>query len=553
MATLNLLALILTLSLEVMGQPIKMAPLSPMPLAHEITMDQLGKYIVKWTPQDVDIIFEVHVATTGYIGFGFSTNGGMRGSDIIVGGVDDLTGEVYLTDRHATGNSVPEVDSSQDVQLLEGFQNETHTALRFSRPWYTCDSDGDLELNKEDTVRLIWAYGDSDPVERDPMTIKYHSQKGSKSLYLNEPRLRIPDLGEDVKTWELRSPNLRLPKDVATVYWCKLYKIPPLPRKTHVIGYVPIISEDNIQHVHHILLYGCHLPESDKYFEKWIGADGGQCFDPNMPVSWKYCSSLMVGWAVGGEGTFTPEHVGFPLGEEHGGATYFMMELHYENPNLRKGIVDNSGLRIYYTEKLREHDAGIMILGLNVSPMQIIPPGQHWLSIGHCSSDCTGQHLPGKGVNVFGALLHTHTLGRNMTLRHIRGHKELPVIMQDLNYDFNFQETRNLKEELVVLPGDSLIVECGLDSTSRSGPTFGGFGTYQEMCHSILYYYPRVDLTSCFSELSAKSLFDALGIKDASTQQGEKLESSHEYGIDLEAETILAEVIKQGNMKFKIE
>lgn len=32
-----------------------------------------------------------------------------------------------------------------------------------------------------------------------------------------------------------------------------------------------------------------------------------------------------------------PEHVGFPLGEEHGGATYFMLEIHYDNPNLRTG------------------------------------------------------------------------------------------------------------------------------------------------------------------------------------------------------------------------
>ncbi|XP_064083983.1 DBH-like monooxygenase protein 1 [Macrobrachium nipponense] len=207
MATLNLLALILTLSLEVMGQPVKMAPLSPMPLAHETKMDQLGKYIVKWTPQVADIIFEISVATTGFIGFGFLTNGGMRGSDIIVGGVDDLTGEVYLTDRHETRNPVPEIDSSQDVQLLGGFQNETHTTLRFSRPWYTSDSNGDLKLNKEDTVCLIWAYGDSDFVEGDPMTINYHSQMGRKSIYLNKPHLRIPDMGEGVKTLELRSPK----------------------------------------------------------------------------------------------------------------------------------------------------------------------------------------------------------------------------------------------------------------------------------------------------------------------------------------------------------
>lgn len=27
-----------------------------------------------------------------------------------------------------------------------------------------------------------------------------------------------------------------------------------------------------------------------------------------------------------------PSQVGFPLGEEHGGSTYFMFEIHYDNP-----------------------------------------------------------------------------------------------------------------------------------------------------------------------------------------------------------------------------
>jgi len=30
-----------------------------------------------------------------------------------------------------------------------------------------------------------------------------------------------------------------------------------------------------------------------------------------------------------------PKHVGSPLGEQHGGATYFMMENHYDNPELK--------------------------------------------------------------------------------------------------------------------------------------------------------------------------------------------------------------------------
>ena len=31
-------------------------------------------------------------------------------------------------------------------------------------------------------------------------------------------------------------------------------------------------------------------------------------------------------------GEMFPEHVGATLGEEHGGTTYFMLEVHYDNP-----------------------------------------------------------------------------------------------------------------------------------------------------------------------------------------------------------------------------
>ena len=54
------------------------------------------------------------------------------------------------------------------------------------------------------------------------------------------------------------------------------------------------------------------------------------------------------------------------------------------------GLVDNSGIRIYYTEKLRQYDAGVMNLGHKVEPTQIIPPREpKWDSIGHCIADCT--------------------------------------------------------------------------------------------------------------------------------------------------------------------
>ncbi|XP_068226831.1 DBH-like monooxygenase protein 1 isoform X1 [Palaemon carinicauda] len=548
METLKTLWLLLTIAVGIDSQSIRSAPLTPMDMMHQVTLDHMGNFVLKWTPRTEDIVFEVHVATTGYVGFGFSPNGGMTGSDVIIGGVDDATSEVYLKDRFATGYVVPKVDEVQDVQLLEGYQNGTHTSLRFSRPWNTCDEEEDLKLSKEDTVKIIWSYGTSDPVDGNPMAISKHIERGTKSLYLNEPRLQLPEFGSDVQTWDLRSPNVQLPGDLKTLYWCKLFKIPDLPRKTHVIGYVPIISDDNIQHVHHILLYECHIPESERYFEKWIGVDGAQCFGANMPVSWKYCTTPIIAWAIGGEGSFTPDHVGFPLGEEHGGSTYFMMEMHYDNPNLRKGVVDNSGLRIFHTEKLRPNDAGILMLGHDISPIQIVPPRQKWMTTGICSSDCTEQTLPANGINVFAGFLHAHLLGRNMTLRHIRDRKELPVIQKDLNYDFNFQETRKLRKELTIYPGDSIIAECGLDSTARSVPTFGGFGTEEEMCLGFLYYYPRTDLTFCSSRPSRSNLFKTLGIKEIYPQHQPKGGTQNAYGIDEEAESRLAEGLKSGNI-----
>ncbi|KAI4498505.1 hypothetical protein M0802_006440 [Mischocyttarus mexicanus] len=44
-------------------------------------------------------------------------------------------------DRHMKDVSKdPEVDSSQDYRLLLGYENKTHTVLRFSRRYDTCDS-----------------------------------------------------------------------------------------------------------------------------------------------------------------------------------------------------------------------------------------------------------------------------------------------------------------------------------------------------------------------------------------------------------------------------
>ena len=53
-------------------------------------------------------------------------------------------------------------------------------------------------------------------------------------------------------------------------------------------------------------------------------------------------------------------------------------------------------------------------------------------------------------IKIIGVLLHSHVAGRAIRVRHIRNGIELPPILVDDSYDFNFQETRLLPQEVVV-------------------------------------------------------------------------------------------------------
>ncbi|XP_045124485.1 DBH-like monooxygenase protein 1 [Portunus trituberculatus] len=474
---------------------------------HQAVLDQRGAFLMMWTPGKDSVTVEVQVATTGWVGVGFSPNGGMRGADITLGWVDSQ-GQLHVHDRYAHGMTIPVVDIAQNVVVEGGYQNDTHTVMRFSRPWNTCDTKHDMKLS-DDTVRVIWAYGDEDPIHE--MDMKHHVERGTKSMYLREPKFRRPSMTDDIKAWDIRAPNVSVPSHTDTLYWCKLVKVPDFGTKVHVIGFEPLISQENLPYVHHILLYSCG--DISPHLEKWAQHDGVQCFSPNMPPSMTACkSTFSVAWAIGNEGEMWPEHTGIPLGDGSG-VSYYVMEIHYDNPKLTGGIVDNSGLRLLYTEKLRKYDAGIIGAGHKVSPLMIVPPKHTWKTVAHCSGYCTQTTFPPEGIKVFQVFLHAHLLGRGLTVRHIREGRELPVISQDLNYDFNYQQGRRLPQEVTVLPGDSLIVECQYDARHKTVPTFGGEGTQEEMCLAFLMYYPKLSMAKCHSSPMLENLYRPLGVK----------------------------------------
>ncbi|PSN48360.1 hypothetical protein C0J52_08088 [Blattella germanica] len=63
---------------------------------HSVKLDPNVTLSWKVLNESADIEFLVEAATRGYVGVGFSPGGGMAGSDIILGWVDDSTGKIYL-------------------------------------------------------------------------------------------------------------------------------------------------------------------------------------------------------------------------------------------------------------------------------------------------------------------------------------------------------------------------------------------------------------------------------------------------------------------------
>ncbi|KAM4771852.1 DBH-like monooxygenase protein 1 isoform 2-T2 [Rhinophrynus dorsalis] len=435
--------------------------------SHTAVLDGQGKYKVHWRHQEKTITFLLQVETLGYVGLGFSPNGAMASSDIVIGGVEK--GKPYLQDYFTDANRVLHRDSQQNYNLEYAMENGTHTLIQFSRDLHTCDPND--KTITESTVRLIWAYHNDDIGSTGPT---YHgSNRGAKSLRLLNPE-KNSLISEDTLYFNFTNLDVPVPsKD--TTYWCQMFKMPTLEKKHHIIKIEPKIQKGNENLVHHILLYECDRNVNDTVLDY-----GHECYHPNMPDVFFTCETVLFAWAIGGQGFTYPPHVGFSIGMATD-PKFVLMEIHYDNPSCREGLIDNSGIQLYYTPYVRKYDAGVLETGIWVSLYHMIPPGMPvFSSEGHCTMECLEEALSYEkpdGIHVFAVLLHAHLAGR-------------------------------------AILGDNLITECQYNTKSRTTMTWGGLGTRDEMCLSYLLYYPRINLARCESIPEIKQQLQFIGVKE---------------------------------------
>ncbi len=114
---------------------------------YEDLMDN-GMYRLYWNYTDTVFTGEIHVKTSGWVGFGLSPNGGMTGADIAIGWIS-ASGVANFTDRFATGKSMPMIDKKQDWKMLYSSYANGYTIFKFQRPILLCDSDDrKIEVNR---------------------------------------------------------------------------------------------------------------------------------------------------------------------------------------------------------------------------------------------------------------------------------------------------------------------------------------------------------------------------------------------------------------------
>ena len=162
--------------------------------------------------------------------------------------------------------------------------------------------------------------------------------------------------------------------------------------------------------------------------------------------------------------------------------------------------IDSSGIRVYYTNIMREYDLGVLqtgdpFLSLMDSPVSV--NGTFATHSFNCNSACSSLFL-NTSVTVISEHLHMHKSGLSMANIQKRNGK---VIRSGEVQYWDFDQQGNLgvvQQPFVIEPGDSFQTICNYNA--QEGQVFG-LGSSQEMCIAFLFYYPRQAMSMSFGEM----------------------------------------------------
>jgi hypothetical protein len=162
------------------------------------------------------------------------------------------------------------------------------------------------------------------------------------------------------------------------------------------------------------------------------------------------------------------------------------------------GILDSSGVRLYYTTQPRAEEVGILSLGdpgVNLDGQSV--GSGHTLHEFDCPGSCSSNAVD-QPVTVIREYMHMHKTGFTMANQLVRNGE----VVHEGKIDYwEFDQNGNaaiLQDPFVVQPDDSFRTSCYYNAPTED--TAFGLASSEEMCLAVLYYYPRVQLAVPMSE-----------------------------------------------------
>ncbi|CAL8146111.1 unnamed protein product [Orchesella dallaii] len=458
-------------------------------------------------------------AEGNHVALGLTKKGRVeQGADVILIGIGSNS-RPFVNDMVASNGRTVVQDRNQNWILLDSQRLATGgSRVTIQRGFDACDEQ-DMPFNS-DLIHLVWGYG-STSSSGTQTEISWRNE--SRPIYFVDPIVVTPPPQEDETIQTFRVSRKMLVPARHTSYWCSLHKLnTTLNQKHHIVGFAPYFPSDlGRKHVHHQIIYRCIAPansDPEKLFEPFVNQPGEECYiNNNTQLPRSYCAEHIHEWAVGGKDVPFPDNVGFALGGESSPIEYFLYETHYDNPEVRDDLYLETGVDFAYSSRLKENEGGIMLIGHGPFGQWVMPPMTSEFDLaGNCNPTCTTRMFPPEGVEILVARLHAHLSSRRIRIKHFRNGIELPWILNDDNYDFNFQQWRPLYNPVRILPGDQITVRCGYDNTWKndSSATVSGYSTRDEMCVGWLLINKRLDYAHCMSEYPTEKTLARFGIQN---------------------------------------
>jgi Copper type II ascorbate-dependent monooxygenase, N-terminal domain/DOMON domain/Copper type II ascorbate-dependent monooxygenase, C-terminal domain len=454
------------------------------------TNDDAKGVALHWTIEGETIKLAVAAKATGWVAFGLGESGSMLGADMVL----YTAASNALVDSYVLEQTImPFRDECQSWKLIESTVKDEFIIFEASRLLDTGDTqDRVISDDPNDLLpatRVLAAWGDS-------TAVSYHGDSNARGVIHFQGNSSASDELESFQTtmeneaegsFDIRATNFTIPTDRTTyVDFCLsrddiLAMNVNLDQDLHIIGFEPIVNPRNKAHVHHFGLIGSGLPfNSSLSCKEFPGIEGA------------------YGWAPGEVPLNLPSNVGSPLGSN--GFQSFSMQVHYDNPDGVSGMIDDSGVRMYYTSKKRQYDMGYFVNSDNGALQGSLASPNGGLSehVLDCPSSCSSSYVT-EPLTAFREQLHMHASGASMVNVQIRNGE---VIRQGQVEYWDFRQQGNYaipQESFTILPGDSFRTVCNYNALNNE--TWGD-GSENEMCISTIYYYPRQVFKSEFGDVA---------------------------------------------------